>query len=229
MEQECGTDSPVSKHVAHRRSCRTRRDRLVCVSRETRMKKQCSIRELSECEEALMRRRREVRAGPFGDVSVHNTPLGVGRGLRCWSAIAHPMNHIIMRAARNQSTARTEGRSAENHMESKPHNCDSASSRSSAWARVSCETGGPQGGVRGGPEDCCETALVRPHEMFHVKHPPSRQATARALTSCRPGPARTPHARTEARTSPRPLHVSGPRVTPGSGGQHIVKRDFPPP
>ncbi|MFP3359472.1 hypothetical protein R0K17_19260, partial [Planococcus sp. SIMBA_143] len=53
-------------------------DRLVRVSRETRMVKQRSIRELRGCEEALTAKRRAGRAHPFGDSSVHITPRGSG-------------------------------------------------------------------------------------------------------------------------------------------------------
>lgn len=78
MAQECITDSRVSEHVAHPNSCRHLDDRFIRVSRETRMVKQRSIRELRGCEEALTARRRVGRAHPFGDSNVHIAPRGSG-------------------------------------------------------------------------------------------------------------------------------------------------------
>lgn len=66
-------------------------DTVIRVSRETRSATQRSIRGLRGCEEALNTRRREVRARPFGDSSVHTIPQGSGALLRYWSAIFQPM------------------------------------------------------------------------------------------------------------------------------------------
>lgn len=48
----------------------------------------------------------------------------------------------------------------------------------------------------------------------------------RAPTSCRPGPVRTSHPRTEARTSPRPLQRVRPSRAPGSQGQRTLRSVF---
>ena len=84
-------------------------DRLVRVSRETRMVKQRSIRELRGCKEALTAKRRvaELIRSVIRVFTSHCG--GVRRVLRCWSAIARPMKHIIMRVASDLSTVRTEG------------------------------------------------------------------------------------------------------------------------
>ena len=79
------------------------------VSRETQMVKQGSIRELRGCEEALTARREKSEPGRSVIRVFTSHCGGVGRVLRCWPAIAHPMKHIIMRMAGNLSTVRMEG------------------------------------------------------------------------------------------------------------------------
>ena len=73
------------------------------------MVKQRSIRQLRGCEEALTAKRRvaELIRSVIRVFTSHRG--GVGRVLRRWSTIAHPMRHIIMRVTSNLSTVRTEG------------------------------------------------------------------------------------------------------------------------
>ena len=204
-------------------------DRFVRVSRETRMVKQRSIRQLRECEEALTAKRRvaELIRSVIRVFTSHRG--GVRRVLRCWSGISHKMRHIIMRVTSNLSIVRTGG--------DRP---------GSTWkTNRAAVILIPSARRRGLAFHVKRVNFEREHEeVLRIAAAPFRSAptmsvpretltlaagAVRAPTSCRPGPIRTSHPRTEARTSPRPLHVSGPRAPPGGQGQSTLRSVFPPP